>query len=403
MAVSMAPDTDPALQRTPRIAILFAQFAPYHADRIEAAARALTGRATVVGVEVAQASETYAWSPSGEMRGAEKRVLFSGERYEKIGTWRRFRAQYSALKDCATTFVGIGYNEPDVIALAWALRLRGRRVVVMTDSKFDDMPRSIRREWIKALLLRPFHAALVAGHRQVEYFRFLGFDRRRVLIGYDTVDLARVRAQAGGVAAPDGVAYAERPFVFVGRFVPKKNLGFLIDAYHTYRNLAGGAARRLVLVGGGEEDAALRAQIAALGLEQSVEITGFLDAPQVAARLTQALALLLPSREEQWGLVVNEALALGLPVIVSEAVGARDLLVRNLINGFVLGIDSPAGWAAAMAELGNDEARWRTMVAQSHALAQAGDVKRFAEAVEQLAGLAPGSSAPQQLKKSDAR
>ena len=117
MAEPMTPGTDPALQRTPRIGILFAQFAPYHADRIEAAARALAGRATVVGVEVTQASETYAWSPSGEVRGAEKRLLFSGEAYERIGTWRRFRAQYAALKDCDTVFVGIGYNEPDVIAL----------------------------------------------------------------------------------------------------------------------------------------------------------------------------------------------------------------------------------------------------------------------------------------------
>ena len=380
MAGSMAPDTDPALQRTPRIAILFAQFAPYHADRIEAAARALKGRATVVGVEVAQASETYAWSPSGEMRGAEKRVLFSGERYEKIGTWRRFRAQYSALKDCATTFVGIGYNEPDVIALAFALRLRGRRVVLMTESKGDDFSRQWWREQGKALTFVPYAAALVGGPRQVAYLRALGFRRRSVLTGYDGVSIERVRALGGDPQ----VSPLDRPFVFVGRFVAKKNLAFLVDAYARYRARAGAASRRLVLVGGGELEPQVRSQIAALGLDDTVEITGFVGAPQVAEHLAKARALLLPSLTEQWGLVVNEALALDLPVVVSRAVGAHDTLVRHEINGFVLAPDNSEAWAEAMLALGGDEQRWEAMRAASRALAPAGDTERFAEGVQAL-------------------
>ena len=127
--------------RLPRIGILFAQFAAYHIDRIEAAALRLQGRVEIIAVEVASASATYAWAPSGAVRGAAKRVLFNGEPYERIGRMRRFRAQYAALKDCDTVFVGIGYNEPDVLVLALALRLRGRRVVLMSESKRDDFPR----------------------------------------------------------------------------------------------------------------------------------------------------------------------------------------------------------------------------------------------------------------------
>lgn len=368
----------------PKIGILFAQFAAYHIDRIEATARRLAGRADVVAVEVSQASQTYAWSPSGKVHGALKRVLFTGEAYERIGKFRRLRAQYAALKDCSTVFVGIGYNEPDVLLLAIALRLRGRRVVVMTDSKFDDLPRTLVRETAKALLLSPFHAALVAGHRQRDYLRFLGFTRRPVVIGYDTVSLARVREQAGGPTAPDGAPFGQRPFAFVGRFVTKKNLVFLLQAYVAYRRRCGVQARRLVLIGGGGQEAALRTFIGEAGLDDAVEITGFLDAPEVARRLNGALALLLPSTEEQWGLVVNEALALGLPVIVSEAVGARDLLVRNLLNGFVVPVDSIEGWAAAMAAIACDEPRWREMSGHSHTLAGLGDVERFAAAVESL-------------------
>ena len=366
--------------RPPRIGILFAQFAAYHIDRIEAAARRLAGRAEVIAVEVAQASATYAWSPSGEVHGATKRVPFAGEPYEQIGKWRRFRAQYAALADCDTVFVGIGYNEPDVIALAWALRLRGRRVVLMTESKFDDFPRHWLRERGKALLLAPFAAALVGGPRQVSYLRHLGFRRRRVLTGYDGVSLDRVRAMGG----QPPIAPGDRPFVFVGRFVAKKNILFLLDAYARYRTRAEARARRLVLVGGGELEPQVRAKVAALGLDELVEITGFVDAPEVAKRLASARALLLPSVQEQWGLVVNEALALALPAIVSRAVGAHETLVHHGVNGFVLAADDVEAWAEAMVALDDDQ-RWQAMREASRRIAPAGDAERFAEGVEALA------------------
>lgn len=381
----MTSDADPASPNSPRIGILFAQFAAYHIDRIEAAARALAGRAEVVAVEVAQASATYAWSPSGEVAGATKRVLFSGQPYEAIGKWRRFRAQYAALKDCATVFVGVGYNEPDILALALALRLRGRRVVLMSESKADDFPRAWWRELGKALLLLPFSAALVGGPRHVAYMQALGFRRRRVLTGYDGVGIARVRTLGGEPT----IASQDRPFVFVGRFVAKKNIAFLVDAYARYRQLAGATARRLVLVGGGELEAPIRARIAALGLNDSVDITGFVGAREVAEHLASARALLLPSTEEQWGLVVNEALALDLPVAVSRAVGSHDTLVSQGVNGFVLAPDDIGGWAEAMLALGGDDERWQTMREASRALAPAGDSARFAEGVATLAGFAP--------------
>lgn len=384
MAALPYPVSD-AGSRQRRIGILFAQFAAYHVDRIEAAARRLDGRAEVVAVEVAQASAKYAWSPSGEVSGVTKRVLFRNEPYERIGKWRRFRAQYAALKECDTVFVGVGYNEPDILALALALRLGGRRVVLMSESKADDFPRSPLREWAKALLLLPFSAALVGGPRQVAYMHKLGFRRRRVLTGYDAVSVARVRALGG----KPRIALEDRPFVFVGRFVAKKNIAFLVDAYARYRQQAEASPRRLLLIGGGELEAPIRAQIATLGLDEAVEITGFVGAPEVAAHLASARALMLPSTEEQWGLVVNEALALDLPVAVSCAVGAHDTLVRHGVNGFVLAPDDREAWAGAMIAFGGDDDSCEAMREASRVLAPAGDTERFAEGVESLAGFAP--------------
>ena len=371
------------------IALLFAQFSAYHIDRCQAVARRFAGRAEAIAVEVATSSATYPWEASGGVSGARKVTLFPGASYDSVAWPRRLWRQLKTLWRCDSVLVGIGYNEPDIILLAWLLALLGVRVVLLSESKFDDKPRRIGRELLKALILAPYQAAIVGGHRHLAYFRFLGFQRRAVVPGYDTVDLARVRAMGGGLAAPEGAAYAARDFIFVGRFVDKKNLVELIEGYALYAGLAGSTARRLVMIGAGPEEALIRSRAAALGVTAMIDFPGFLGAEAVAQRLGQGLALVLPSAEEQWGLVVNEALAFGLPAIISPAVGSGDLLIRNLVNGFVIELNAPAGLAAAMTALAGDEARWCAMVEASHARAWLGDTERLADAAEAL--IAPGN------------
>lgn len=379
-----------AARGTRRIALLFAQFSAYHIDRCQAVAHRLEGRAEVLAVEVATSSTTYAWEASGEVAGARKVTLFPGSNYDEVSWLRRFWRQLKALWRCDTVLIGIGYNQIDIILLSWLLALIGVRVVLLSESKFDDKPRSVWKELAKALILSPYSAAIVGGHRHVAYFRFLGFRTRRVIPGYDTVGLERIREMGGGVLAPQGLAHAERNFVFVGRFVDKKNLVELVEGYAVYAKAVGPEARRLVLIGSGQEEAAIKAAADKHGVTGQIDFPGFLGAGEVAARLSGALALVLPSVEEQWGLVVNEALAFGLPVIVSPAVGSGDALVRNLQNGFVIELGAPEGIAAAMQMLAGDEQVWRRMVDASHQRAWLGDTARLADAAEALCF--PGSA-----------
>lgn len=365
------------------IAVLWAQFSAYHVDRCIAIAERLGTRAELVAVEVAGRSDTYAWERSGEIGDARKTTLFPDEAFERIGKLRRFLAQFRVLRHCDLVFVGLGYNEPDVIALSFLLPLFGVKVMVMSDSKFDDAPRSIGREAGKAILLSAYSGAIVAGRRQLEYFRFLGFRRRPVLPGYDGVGLERIREQLQCAAGT--VGYAERDFLYVGRFVEKKNLGELIDGYAAYAKKAGPAARRLILAGSGPLGPALHAQVEARGIEDLVDFPGFLSAPEVAALLPRALALVLVSRVEQWGLVINEALAAGLPIIASPAVGAGDALVRNLLNGFIIENGSSEGIAEAMRLLAGNQEAWERMTVASRERAWLGDSERLADAIEVLA------------------
>lgn len=373
-----------------RIAILFAQFAAYHIDRCEAVARRMGSRADVLAVEVATTSATYAWEASGEVSGARKLTLFPGSSYDSVPWPRRLWREFKALWRCDTVLIGIGYDQRDVIVLSWLLTLCGVRVVLLSESKFDDRSRAVGFELFKSLLLAPYRAAIVGASRQSTYFRFLGFRSRPILPGYDTVGIDRIRGMSKSTLAPDGFPFDQRPFVYVGRFVIKKNLIELVEAYAQYCRTCAGTPRRMVLIGSGEEEAAIRRAADAHGVTDKIDFPGFLSAPQVATQLADGLCLVLPSLEEQWGLVVNEALALNLPVIASSAVGSVDLLVRNLINGYVVEPGSADSLAKALTAMGESEARWREMSSASKERAWLGDTDRLADAVEVL--VAPAAS-----------
>lgn len=366
----------------PTIALVWAQFSAYHVDRLQAVGQRLAGRAKVYSVEVCSKSAVYAWAPSNEVKGTEKIRLFSDARHEDVHFLKRWLAMFRATRKCDTVYIGIGYNEPDALLLALTLRLVGVRVIMMTASKWDDRPRRSTFELIKMLLLSPFNAALVGGARQMSYVRFLGFRQRPVLPGYNTVDIERIRTQALSITGGQVPAFQDRAFIYVGRFVTKKLLHHTLNAYAGYVRQAGPNPHRLQMIGSGDLEGNLRAQCDELGIAHLVDWPGFLDAPDVAARLSQGLALILVSQEEQWGLVINEALAVGLPVIASAQVGAREALVRNLENGFVVEPGSEEGLTRAMLAAAESETRWTQLSQAAAERAWLGDAQRFADAVE---------------------
>lgn len=368
----------------PRIGMLAEQFSAYHLDRCRAVARRMQGRAQIVAVEIATKSETYAWEASGEIAGAVKVTLFPGQSYDKVSAARRWWAEFKALRKCRIVLFGIGYNRAEVLPLALILRLMGKTVVMHSASKFNDFPRVLFREAIKSLLLQVFSCAIVGGRSQLDYARFLGFRRRMVLPGYDCVDIERIRKQGGFPESRSATEWRQREFIFVGRFVTKKNLETLLDAYADYARAAGDNAHKLQLIGSGPCEAALRERVTELGLDHLVSFPGFLEAAEVSRRLVHGLALVLVSTEEQWGLVVNEALAVGLPVIVSTSAGSCSALVRNLVNGYLVEPRSKASIAAAMQSIAADRTRWDGMSSASLDRAWMGDTERLADAVEYL-------------------
>jgi glycosyltransferase involved in cell wall biosynthesis len=120
--------------------------------------------------------------------------------------------------------------------------------------------------------------------------------------------------------------------VFVGQVVHRKGIDLLLDAI---KPLFGEhPTLYLIIIGMGDSLEGIQRQVESLGLMERISFEGVLPSDQVLSRLRNADLLVLPSRWDGWGIVINEAFAVGIPVVVSNRCGASEL-VRDGINGYV--------------------------------------------------------------------
>lgn len=312
------------LRRKPRVLLGFVSYGPYHHSRLEACQRTLS-EWDVRGWELSSSQSEYGWEHEGksDLNAVTSLPLESIKLYE----WLKMVWQSLGRLNPAVCVLA-GYAHPGMLAAWLWCRWHGRGVVVMSDSKEDDAPRRLCVEWCKGQLLRRYDAAFVAGASHCRYFVKLGFPKDRIRMGYDVVD-----NDAYGAAHPK--PSRSRPyFLTVSRLIPKKNLSQLLNAYHGYvREVGADQAWTLVICGDGMLREELEDQREKLGLVDLVDLTGFLLMKDLMPYLSHAQALVHASSQEQWGLVVNEAMAAGTPVIVSRECGCFEDLVEEGVNG----------------------------------------------------------------------
>ena len=130
--------------------------------------------------------------------------------------------------------------------------------------------------------------------------------------------------------------------VFVGRFAPEKNIPFLLRAFAEVPDAT------LILVGSGPETETIESGIAALGLEERVEIVSWTS--DVPAVLRDADVFVLPSLYEGWPLVVLEALAAGMPVVASDVGSIADMFVDGE-SGYLFPLNDEAALTARLTDV----------------------------------------------------
>jgi glycosyltransferase involved in cell wall biosynthesis len=151
---------------------------------------------------------------------------------------------------------------------------------------------------------------------------------------------------------------AQVEIIFVGQIVPRKGTDILIEAllplFAEHKGL------HLTIVGGGEQAPALRERVSSEGIGGRVSFEGVLPSNQVRSRMATADLLVLPSRFDGWGLVVNEAFSVGIPVIVSGMCGAADI-VQHGVSGYVFRSKDALDLRACLRDFLNSKHKWSKM------------------------------------------
>lgn len=200
----------------------------------------------------------------------------------------------------------------------------------------------------RKFLLRKASAFIAYGKRASEYLVSLGAPREKVFIARNTVDTTFFSHRADE-ERKNIIQEGPMRFIYVGFLSRKKNLMCLMEAIvllHARRN-----DFRLELVGEGEDRALFEAFVQEKALEDIVSFTGYVQKDGLPARLAGSHCFVFPSEYDVWGLVVNEAMAAGLPVIASPLSGVTDDLVENNTNGFIVDFSNPKTVALKMAWL----------------------------------------------------
>lgn len=232
-----------------------------------------------------------------------------------------------------------GYGYPAFwVGLAWA-KLNRKKAIVINESHYLDRKRMWLKERIKQLFISSCDAALVDGTRHKEYTAMLGLSPEKVFIkrGTGPIDVEWHRTTAAQykkekAALCRRMGLRGKNFLFVGRFSSEKNVMLLLRAYRRIKSDVA-ADWGLILVGNGPQKKEIEAYIGKNELKD-VALPGFKEKSELCLFYALSDVFILPSISEPWGLVVNEALASELPVIVSNRCGCYPDIVRDGVNGF---------------------------------------------------------------------
>lgn len=267
-----------------------------------------------------------------------------------------------------------GYAHPSLLLGVLAARSLGIRVLLRGESHLTSQARGgPGRALRRVLLARLFAQAdglLAIGSRNRDYYLSHGVPAARIHAMPYAVDNDYFSSRAAAAAASReslraelGLAPGRPVLLFASKLVGWKRPHDLLEAF---ARLPSDPGAHLVFVGDGEARPGLERRAAALPAG-AVRFLGFRNQSELPRFYDLCDALVLPSEYEPWGLVLNEVMNAGRPVVVSDRVGAAADLVRDGVNGYVVPGGSVEALGAALQRLLEDDGRRAAMGAESKA------------------------------------
>lgn len=351
-----------------RLAIHFQRYGPYHKARLASARQQLSAIGwQAIGLETASQDAVYQWQHENHAQSDGIHTVFPGRIVEQIPKQETQQGIHQALNQLSPDAIAIaGWSSADAIAcLTWCRRHK-RIALLMSETRAADGVRFWPKELLKGWRIKRFTSALVGGRSHASYLIELGFCGP-IARGYDAIDNELFRTESNKWRTIDLCAGNQiRPYLLASsRFVERKNLIRLVQAF---AEVAGPCQSRpdvtldLCLVGDGPERPALQSICNSLDLtmvelapwelacspdstmlKSRVFLPGFRQIAELPRFYAHACCFVHPAISEPWGLVMNEAMACGLPLLASRNCGAAEELVFHGVNGFLFDpLDSSA-------------------------------------------------------------
>jgi glycosyltransferase involved in cell wall biosynthesis len=347
------------------VVVIFINIGGYHAARLQAAYLACQAKGwKITAIQVTDDTLEHAWGNFiGNISMPVETLLPVASKSYNTRKDTFSAAANKALRQCLNKL------KPDIVFLpGWSFPVAREGLkwchqykaipILMSESKEDDASRNWWREIIKSWIVKRYKAALVGGQCHKRYLIKLGMLTNAIFFGYDVV--------GNDAFHPDKIQSLPSPlekpfFLAINRFIPKKNIFFLIFSYAAYRQAAGANAWDLVLCGDGQQRPQIEHKITELGLKDVVHLPGFLQQEELLPYFAHASCFIHASIQEQWGLVVNEAMAAGLPVLVSNRCGCFEDLAIEGVNGFSFDPENSQQLTDLMLKMSSGEINFKQM------------------------------------------
>ena len=251
------------------------------------------------------------------------------------------------------------WNFNPTMLLAWLYARWARKALIIgTDGclRSDRFNTALHR-WVRRRIFPTADACVGTSANSRELFQYWGQPAEACFDCWLVADTERF--------AP----YRDRPraydLLFSGQFIDRKLPHFFVDVVERLRQTKPDVSA--LLIGDGPLRAGVVQRLEALGIRYSAP--GFLGRAEIPAAYGSARVFLFPTKLDAYGVVANEALAVGIPIIANEEPGAVGEVILDGETGFVLPLDADA-WAGAAARLLSDDTLYRQMSARGVALIQ---------------------------------
>ena len=328
-----------SLVRSCRVAVIWIDWYAYHVARFRGLLSAPSLQGRTVGLEMVGGIGVHAGLKFREELPGDLPIetLLPETSWGEANKLKLSIMLWNRLSELSPEVVLVpGYYMLPGIAIALWAKVHDATSVLMTESTAGDHKRVWWKEALKGFGMRVlFDWAVSGGRAHVEYLHELGFPANRIVGGYDVVDNQMFRTGTDALEGQEPTTYGlpdQKYFVYVGRLAEEKNVKTLLACWLDYRRAGG--TWPLVLVGDGAEAKSLKESALASGFGSDVIFPGLKSSRSLLPFYAFAGCFVLPSTREPWGLVVNEAMASGLPVLVSTACGCAPDLVEEGRNGF---------------------------------------------------------------------